>query len=328
MATTNMFAALSEDFDLQSLSAKSSSMKDSKKKSSLPKKPVDHTANKIASIQFDLADFTDYYPIAVILYHHDGKDKFEISNLKFSHSFFIECFNREVKKLTLPMIEQIINDKRKNLGEVLVWSSYFTTDTLKKLADQEPFETPSEFKTTFDLVRGEPITHFRCSRVIVFDFRVSNKQQEFVYLAGGSRIYFGKKFDDYCVQQRRHTLESMLKHYERSLKHFDLGKVYNARDEIFSLTNERNEDDREIRNTAFECERFIARYVHIHDDDEEIEFRNLLQYKNWADDMKNDYERAMEYRDKLFALVKEVRDMFKRREIARKLTDKEEFPSL
>jgi len=317
-----MYDVLSEDFDLRDFSVKPSS-KVRNKKPSIPKKLVDPTTEKMVSLQSKLADFEYDYPIGAILYHHDGKDKFEIFNLKFSHSFFVELLNKEVKEITLSVIEQIINDKRKNLGEVSVWGSYFTTDTLKKLTDQEHFETPTEFKSTFDLVRGESITCIKFYRVIVFDFRVSNSKQEFIYLSNGSRVYFGNTFDDFCVQKRRSVLERMMAHYERSLKHFNLDKVYDARDEIFRLS-----DDHEIRDTAYNAERFIARYVHIHHENEEIELKNLLQYKNWADDLKIDYERATEYRDELFTLLRSVKDSVKRREKAKELKDEEAYPSL
>lgn len=67
---------------------------------------------------------------------------------------------------------------QKKLNDVVVWESYFDYEILRTLTMHEYFETPSEFKTIFDLVRDEPITkpkHF--TNAIIFDFRISNSKQ-------------------------------------------------------------------------------------------------------------------------------------------------------
>ena len=164
-----------------------------------------------------------------------------------------------------------------------------------------------------------------------------------MYLPNGSRVYFGKAYDDFRVKKRETSLRSIMKHYERSLSHFNLDEVHNACDEIFELTsemlaNKMLEDEDVIqysrdRKFADEADRFITRYIRLHNDDEQTELRNLLPFEDWPNDLKqNVYARAMDYRNDLFKLQEVVRkEVFRTRELrekSRELSDEEAYPSL
>ena len=320
----NVFSVLPTSVDTSEVSVvqKVSSKKVDKKKKAT--KSTDTLEKEIADFEYD-------YPVGVILFHYDGKDQFLVFNFKFSHTFRIELSARSVKKITLPALESILNEKTKRLSNVVVWESYFESETLKKLTEQEYYETPSEFNSTFDLVRGGPITKISYSPAIVFDFRVSNSKQEFIYLPNGSRVYFGKAYDDFRIEKNRAKLESIMRHYDRSLDHFDFDRLCDARDKIFELTG-KNPDYAEDREYADEAYRAISKYVHLYNRDEQIELRNLLPFKNWSDDLKIEYERAKDYKHNLLKLLKavekEISDLRERRQKARELQDEEAYPSL
>lgn len=324
MTSFNVFSVLSTDTTEISVAQKVSSKKVDKKK----KAPKVKTAD---TLKIEMADFEYDHPIGVILFHYDGKDQFLVFNFKFSHAFWIELSARSVKRITLPIIETILNEKTKRLSNVVVWESYFESETLKKLTEQEYYETPSEFNSTFDLVRGGPITKISYSPAIVFDFRVSNSKQEFIYLPNGSRVYFGKAYDDFRIEKNRAKLESIMRHYDRSLKHLDFNEVCDARDKIFELTG-KNPDYVEDREYADEAYRAISKYVHLYNRDEQIELRNLLPFKNWSDDLKIEYERVKDYKHNLLKLFKtvekEISEIRERRQKARELQDEEAYPSL
>lgn len=326
--TSSIYSALSTSAETPEIPkvqkvSKRSKRADRKKKT--PKVGTTVTLEKM------IADFEYYYPICVILFHYNGKDQFLVFNLKFSYTFWLEFSVRSVKEITLPIIETIFNEKTKGLGKAVVWKSYFEGETLKRLTDQEYFKTPSEFKTTFDLVRGEPISRFSYSPAIMFDFRISNSKQEFVYLPNGSRVYFGKAFDDFRIEKNRSKLESMMRHYDSSLDRFDFDEICDARDKIFRLTG-KNPDYEDDRHFADEALRFITKYVYLYNRDKQVELRNLLQFKNWDDDLKKEYERALEYRNHLLKLLEIVEQKVNEaricREKARELQDEEAYPSL
>lgn len=322
-SSINVFSVLSTDTSEISVVQKVSKKVDKKKK--IPKVKTTDT------LENEMADFKYYHPIGAILFHYKGKDQFLVFNFKFSNAFRVELSGRSVKKITLPIIENIINEKAKKLSSVVVWESYFESETLKKLTKQEYYETPSEFKTTFDLVRGEPITKISFSPAIIFDFRISNSKQEFVYLPNGSRVYFGKAYDDFRIEKNRDKLKSMMKHYDRSLDYFDFDKVCDARDKIFKLTG-KNPDYAEDREYADEAFRIIAKYVHLYNRDEQVELRNLLPFKNWVDDLKIEYERAKEYYHNLLKLLKtiekKISEIREHKQKVRELQDEEAYPSL
>lgn len=326
MATfTNAFAALSISVETSELSNNQPSKKKVGPKKKVPKVPKATTA---FNLKEEMANFEYDHPVGAIFFHHKGKDRLLVFNFKFSHTFLNEFSGRSVKNITLSAIQKIMNDRPKKPNNVVVWESYFEKETLEKLIDQEYFEIPSEFKSTFDLVRGEPITHIGFSPVIIFDYRMTNSKQEFIYLPDGSRVYFGKTYDDFRVGKRERNLRSIMKHYENSLCHLDLEKVRKALDEIYRLTNDcpdRYADDRQFADKA---ERFIAKYVHLHNDDQQVELRNLLSFKNWPDDLKRQYEYALDYRDDLFNLLKIVKEEHENRKKASELKDETAYPSL
>lgn len=327
MTASNMFNLLPEEVD----GKVNVSAIPSKKLQKVLKKATKKKAVKLTvSLKDDMADFERENPVGIILYHYKKKDQFLVFNFKFSHLFYIELSARGVKKVSTQAIERVINEKAKKPNNVVVWYSYVEETTLKRLTDQEYFTAPSEFKNTFDLVRGEPVSNIRYSNVIVFDFRVSNSGMEFMYRPDGSRVYFGKTYDEYRVSKNRDKLLDIEKQFERSLDRFDLDEVYDARDEIFRLT-----DDPDYRDFAYEAERFIAKYVHIHDPDEEVELRNLLQFRNWTDDLRIKCDRALDYRDGLFDLLKKLRERaecerecLELKNKALELKDEEAYPSL
>ena len=340
MTSTNMFMFLSTSVETSELPVKKVSGQKEKK---VTKKKTPKTS--AVTLKDEIADFEYDHPVGMILYHYDGKDRFLVFNFKISRTFCCAFSVYGVKKITLPAIQNTMNEIPKKLNDVVVWESYFEKETLERLTKQEYFKTPSEFEAIFDLVRvrDSPITHLGYSPVIIFDFRISNSKQEFVYLPNGSRVYFGKAFDDFRVEKRKSALLSIMKHYERSLSHFNLEKVHDACDEIFELTsemlaNKMLEDEdvakySEDREFADDAERFITKYVRLHDDDEQVELRNLLPFEDWPNDLKmNVFTRAMDYRNSLFKLQETVRkEVFRARELrekARELSDEEAYPSL
>ena len=329
----NVFAALSTSVETSELSQKVSGKKKGDKKK-VDKKKVSKAKTSSPTLK-DLEGEFEYfeyrYPVAVIVFHFEGKDRFLMFNFKFSHFFQTEFLANGVKVITLPIIEKMINEKRLKPKDVVVWESYFESETLKRLTEQEYYETPSKFKSTFDLVRGEPITEFRYSPAIIFDFRISNSKQEFMYLPNGSRVYFGKAYDDFRIEKNRVKLESIMKHFDRSLDHFDFDEVCDARDKIFELTGKTPDyaGDREYADEAY---RAISKYVHFSNRDKQVELRNLLPFKSWIDDLKIEYERAKDYNCNLLMLLKtvekEISEIRERRQKARELQDEEAYPSL
>jgi len=285
-----------------------------------------------AILKDEMSIFESRYPIGVILFHHNGKDRFNIFDFKFSHNFYIELSAREVKKITFPIIEEIINTKASRPGNVVVWESYFEKVSLEKLDGQKCYEVP-KFNATFDLirVRDRPISNLTYSPAIIFDFRSTNSREEFIYLSNGERVHFGKAFDDFRVKKNRDKLESIREHYERSLHHFKLSQLEDTRDKIFRLTagNSSYADDRNYANEAIE---FIARYVHLSNEDTQAELRNLLPFHSWVDDLKKEYEKALEYRNNLRDLYKVVKEEVAKsqelRDKSRELQDEEAYPSL
>ena len=322
-SSINVFSVLSTSADTSEFSVvqKVSGKKVDKKK----KAPI-----KIDTLKNEMADFEYDHPVGVILFHYKGKDQFLVFNFRFSHAFWIELSACSVKKITLPIIETILNEKAKRLSNCVVWESYFESETLRRLTKQEYYETPSEFEITFDLVRGGPITKISYSPAILFDFRGSNSKQEFMYLPNGSRVYFGKAYDDFRIEKNRDKLERIMKHYDRSLEYFDFDEACDARDKIFKLTG-KNPDYTKDREYADEAFRVIAKYVHLYNRDEQVELRNLLPFKNWIDDLKIEYERAKEYYHNLLKLSetieKEISEIRERRQKAHELQDEEAYPS-
>lgn len=337
---TNAFAALSVSSEAVELSVNISVKNGPVQKKATPKKAS--KAKTTDTLRDDIAVFERDYPVCAFLFRYKGKDQFVVFNFKISHTLWVELSARGVKKITLPVIQRVMNERSSKLGDVVVWESYFEKDTLIRLTKQEYFKVPSEFKSTIDLVRGEPITRLGYSPVIIFDYRLSNSKQEFVYLPNGSRVHFGKAYDDYRVSIRESSLRSIMKHYERSLVHFRLNEVYRACDEIISLTAERLKDktltaddvDKYTEDSHFadEAAGFIAKYVHLHDDDEQAELRNLLTFTSWPDDLKKEFERAKQYRNDLFDLwktvKKEVSEIREHKKKSQELHSEEYYPSL
>lgn len=261
-------------------------------------------------------------PVCAILYNYDGKDQFSISDFKFSSIFYNELEARNIKNPTVSDIQDVINGRRtRPKNKVIVWFSYFEKETLKKLTEQENFTTPSEFESTFNLVRGGPITVLKFSYAIIFDFRsFKNSKKSFMYLSNGKPVHFGTAYDDYRIDMNRDKLVKLKNQYEESLKLFD--DVYDTCNKIFSLT-----DDPKDRNFVDEAEYFITKYARIHHSDEQIELRRLLQYKGWENDLKIECDRALKYHKGLFDLLETLRELDDRKK-SFKLEDKEQYPSL
>jgi len=278
------------------------------------------------SLKTQIADFEEDNHIGAIFFHHEGKDKFLVFNFKFHHNIFVELSAKGVKEITLPIIEEIINGKRKRPGDVVVWLSYFENDTLKRLTDQEYFETPAEFKSTFDLVRGDPITSLRYHNAVIFDFRRTNSKKEFVYLPDGSRVHFGKSYD---VYQRHNELDGYKKYFEGSIRLFGLGDVNDALakvnevcKKIFELT-----DDSKDLDFVDDAQHVISRYFRIHNSDVNVELRNLLGFRN-LDELKEERDYALKCKKNLFALLEELRELSEHRELSIALDNHADFPSL
>lgn len=122
-----------------------------------------------------------------------------------------------------------------------------------------------------------------------------------------------------------------MKHYDRSLEHFDFDQVCDSRDKIFRLTY-KNPDYAKDREYADEAVRFIEKYISLYNHDEQVELRKLLQFRNWSDDLKIEYECATKYYHNLLDLLKtiekEINKIRERREKARELQDEEAYYSL
>ena len=151
--------------------------------------------------------------------------------------------------------------------------------------------------------------------------------KEFIYKPNPNgdvqRIFFGRTFDDFMVNKNRDRLIKIERQYDRSLSNFNLREIYDASDEIIKLVESPDE-----HIPVIEAVRFIERYVHLYDRDEDVMLRNLLAFKNWTDDLRLMYEQALHYQTKLFRLLDEVRETHMRMKLAQELNDTEAYPSL
>ena len=324
MSAFNTFAVLSsEEVDCPVFCQKSDVVSGKQKHSKVKK--ATKKAISVNPLIESIEAFERENPIVAFLFHCEGKDKFVFRVFKFSDAFKLELSAMGLKKIDVYKLEDVINDKLKKPINVKIWLSYFKQSSLKKLADKEYFSAPDELKKTFNLVSGNPITSLKNTNVIIFDFRLKNSMQEFVYHPNGSRIYFGRSFDNFIVDQKRDQLVKLKEHYMRSLKHLNFERIQDAYDEITRLVKNSDAEERIFADEAF-C--FIKKYVRIQDDDEQVMLRRLLAYNGWSKDLKIKYERARDYKDDLFDLLDNIRKDDERVKMVQNLNDSEFFPSL
>lgn len=305
MFAANPFAVL------DSVEVNGADMKvDMKARSVQKKKKVVKKVNPVDSLKEDIAEFELENPIVAFFVHIDGKDVFMLNRFKLDNSIKTLLAAMGKHKISAKSLEDIINEKVKKPYKSYVWFSYFDRITLDILTKQVPFTAPPELKKTFDLFGKEPLTSLNDRNAIIFDFRMTQQKQEFLFLPNGKSISFGRTFDTFRIRNNCEKLFIFERYFERSLRDFNLRDVYDARDEIFKLTT-----CPETREFAYEAERFIARYVHLHDEDEIVELRRLLTFNNF-EDLKSECMKAHEYQDILFKLLYEVGNDVYRKKIA------------
>lgn len=101
-----MFAALSTSIEFPEFPVQTVSNKKTSKKVSKPK-------TSETTLKDEMAAFEYYNPVGMILFHFMGKYQFLIFNFKFSHVFWVVLSAYDVKKITLSVIEKIINEQSK-----------------------------------------------------------------------------------------------------------------------------------------------------------------------------------------------------------------------
>lgn len=272
--------------------------------------------------------FVRCFDIVVCLFHADGRDQFQIFKIfspkEIPKNLMLQLSGRKDKEITPKVIEEIIKDRRNCPSIVSVWTSYFTKATLQLLLKFNPVKIPAMFQPIFDLLRGDPVDNrdiISVNHAIIIDFRISNSEQEFVYLPDGHPIFFGKTYDDQCIVKRRRELEGILKYIRYALLyriHFD--EVQDAFNDILSLT-----DDPDYCDFADDAIFFISRFCRLCNPDNTIALRNMLIFSSF-EKMKEELTSVEEYQAKLFKLAKELR--------AKELSDNRntftdrDFPSL
>ena len=353
-AVLSDFDSFSGEVDLSDLPIQSPFKKVMKK--SKPKKESQST-DTLGSLKDQLNQIKERNRLCLICYHYGDGDKFLVCNLDFSSKFLAELSVRGIKKVSVSDIEKILNEeKNKDLKKLTIWPTYFEDVSLKKLTDHEYFEVPPEFKSTFDLVRGNPISSLKYHNVMVFDFRDTNSKQEFVYLPDGSRVYFGVNFDNYRVSRNRVVMKGLLQYYLKSLDFIDMKKIADAYDRIadfinkyesftdlmkaiktydeaFDMLDNFNEFE-DLFKFLDEIDHHINGYTRYRcskqedETDEQFELRSLrkmLQFNN-LDGLKSARDDALTHQKILFKLDKFLSKVAKHQQLSRDLEDVEQYP--